>query len=88
MRKTLMMGACFLAGCASQPDRILATYVSLDQYQSRDCQQISAEKGRVERRVNSLHGQLKKTADNDATPMGVGILLLWPTLFFAVTTTG
>ncbi len=82
MRKLALTAACLLVGCASQPDKIQATYVSPDQYQRHDCQQIAAEKGRVERRVNTLYASLKKTADNDATQMGVGMLLLWPTLFF------
>jgi hypothetical protein len=82
MRKITVITACLLAGCASQPEKIQAAYVSPDQYQRHDCQQIAAEKGRVERRVNTLYSSLKKTADNDATQMGVGLVLLWPTLFF------
>lgn len=82
MRKALIIATCTLAGCASQPDKIQAAYISPEQYQRHDCQQLAAEKGRVERRVNTLYSSLKKTADNDATQMGVGMLLLWPTLFF------
>ena len=36
----------------------------------------------MHRRASELHGQLKKTADNDAAQMGVGLILFWPVLFF------
>ena len=52
------------------------------QYKDYDCDQLSAEAARVSRRVSELHGSLKKTADNDAAQMGVGLILFWPTLFF------
>ncbi len=72
----------FIAGCASQPDEISTVYVSELQYQKYDCEQLMEESSRVSRRASDLHGQLKKTADDDAVQMGVGLILLWPTLFF------
>lgn len=71
-----------LTSCATQPDEITAIYVSPVQYQAYTCSQLSQEVARVSRRVGELHGSLKKTADNDEAQMGVGLLLLWPTLFF------
>ncbi len=71
-----------IAGCASQPDEISTVYVSELQYQKYDCEQLMEESSRVSRRASDLHGQLKKTADDDAVQMGVGLILLWPTLFF------
>ncbi len=70
------------AGCATQPDKIAAIYVSPVQYQSYSCNQIELEMERVSRRANVLQASLKKTADADAAQMGVGLLLFWPTLFF------
>ncbi len=70
------------AGCATQPNKIAAVYVSSVQYQSYSCDQVQAEMERVSRRVNLLHASLKRTADADKAQMGVGLLLFWPTLFF------
>lgn len=70
-----------LIGCASQPEKIATSYVSPLQYQDYTCKQIGMELGSVTRRANELAGTLKKKADNDAIQMGVGLILLWPTLF-------
>ena len=70
------------AGCATQPDKIAAVYVSPVQYQGYSCNQVQAEMERVSRRANVLQASLKKTADADAAQMGVGLILFWPTLFF------
>jgi len=40
------------------------------------------ELDRVERRTGELQASLKETADNDAAQMAVGLIILWPTLFF------
>jgi len=71
-----------VSACASQPEDIQTAYVSSMQYKNYDCDQLAEESVRVTNRVNELHGTLKKTADNDAVQMGVGLVLLWPTLFF------
>lgn len=71
-----------LAGCASQPDKMQAQYVSPAQYESYDCTRVTNEMGQTSRRINELYTRLKKTADNDAAQMGVGLVLFWPTLFF------
>jgi hypothetical protein len=74
--------ALSLAGCASSPDEMTASYVSPVQYQSYDCSQIGAELQRVTRRANELYGQLNKTASDDNAQMAVGMILFWPALFF------
>ena len=71
-----------LAGCATQPDKIAAQYVSPIQFNDYTCEQVAGEMRRVHRRASELHGQLKKTADTDTAQMAVGLILLWPTLFF------
>ena len=70
------------SGCASQPKDIATVYVSPLIYKSYTCDQITMEGDRISRRTQQLHASLKKTADDDATQMTVGMLLLWPTLFW------
>ena len=72
----------FVSGCATQPEEMAVQYVSPIQYQNYDCEQVSLEMGRVSRRINELYLNLKKTADDDAAQMGVGLVLFWPALFF------
>lgn len=74
--------AITLAGCASQPEKMQAQYVSPAQYEGYDCTRVTGEMGRTARRINELYGSLKQSADNDAAQMGVGLVLFWPTLFF------
>jgi len=74
--------ALSLAACASQPDKIQTASVSTLQYKDHNCDQLAMEADRVSTRTNELYHNLKKTADNDEVQMGVGLLLLWPTLFF------
>ena len=74
--------ASALAACASQPEDIGTSYVSPLHYKNFDCEQIGLEAERVSRRVLELRASLKSTADTDAVQMGVGLILLWPTLFF------
>ncbi|OFX07557.1 MAG: hypothetical protein A2516_04795 [Alphaproteobacteria bacterium RIFOXYD12_FULL_60_8] len=81
--KLTIAGLGLLAtGCATQPSKIQGAYVSELQYKDYDCDQLAAESGRINRRAYELYANLKKTADNDEAQMGVGIILLWPTLFF------
>jgi len=77
-----LAGALIMCGCASQPDTIQATYVSPEQYGHFDCDQVRGEMLRISGRVNDLHGYLKEEADSDAAEMAVGLILLWPTLFW------
>jgi len=71
-----------LAGCATQPEELSATYVSPVKYQKYDCQQLEMEMGHISERTDSLYHQLKKKADDDAAQMGIGLLIFWPALFF------
>jgi len=71
-----------LGACATQPDELPTQYVSPVQYQGYDCTEVASEMERVSSRINGLYGSLKKTADNDAAQMGLGLVLFWPALFF------
>ena len=77
-----LLAAALVSACASSPDKMQTAYVSPLQYKDYDCTQKAGELGRVSRRANELHGSLKTKSDNDNTQMAVGMLLLWPTLFF------
>jgi len=70
-----------LGGCATASNSIATAYVSPLQFQSYDCQQISAEMQRVNGRANQLAGRLDQAASNDKAIVGVGMLLFWPALF-------
>lgn len=83
--KKAMVVACLLAtsvGCAKNPERLGSTYVSPIQYHPYDCDQLVAEKTRVERRVSELTGKQAKASKNDKVATGVGLVLFWPALFF------
>ena len=84
MKRLAIAGAALLvlAGCATQPDKIGTAYVSPLHYKDFDCTQLEMEAERVSRRAQELHGSLKEEADADAVQMGVGLILLWPTLFW------
>jgi uncharacterized lipoprotein YajG len=71
-----------LAGCATPPDKISASYVSPMEYADYSCTQIRGELRRVQRQVTQVTGAQQKQANNDAVAMGVGLVLFWPALFF------
>ena len=84
MKKTILSVAISLAllGCQTAPNKIPAAYVSPLQYANYDCDQIVAELARVGDKASQLNGDLEKKASADTTKMTVGLLVLWPTLFF------
>lgn len=71
-----------LSGCASNPDKIDATYVSPLKYKEYDCDQIAMEMDYVGDRTNRLYHRLKKERKADNWQTGVGLVLFWPALFF------
>ncbi|MGB5627811.1 MAG: hypothetical protein WBM57_00465 [Woeseiaceae bacterium] len=85
MKKLIVVAAgiaAFTTGCASQPDKIGAAYVSPLKYKDYDCEMIALERASVERKTNQLHYKLKQEANKDAGQMAVGMVLFWPALFF------
>ncbi len=82
MKRYFVTALLVLAACASQPEEIGTTYVSPVHYKNFDCEQLNLEAERVSRRALELHASLKDTADTDEVQMGVGLILLWPVLFF------
>lgn len=83
MKKLLLITTCItLSACADHSDKIKPSYVSPLQYSDYSCSQIKSELGRVGRKMNEVAGIQDKTASNDSVAMGVGLVLLWPALFF------
>lgn len=84
MRKFIVAAsfAVLLCGCASSASDIPTQYISPLTYRDYTCSQIQGEMESVSRRVAELAGQVDKRASGDAVKMGVGLILLWPTLFF------
>lgn len=72
----------FITACASHPDKLTAASTSSLKYNDFNCKQIALDSDRVGTRMITLYEQLSKTADRDTMQMTVGLLLLWPTLFF------
>lgn len=82
LRLAVMASAIVIAtGCASDPKKISAAYVSPAQYRGWDCDQIVDESAHIERRSIELYQSLKKDSDADKWQMGVGLILFWPALF-------
>jgi hypothetical protein len=69
-------------GCATASRDIASASVSPLQYQSFDCDQLSAESMRINSRASQLAGRLDEAASNDKALTGVGLVLFWPALFF------
>lgn len=82
MKRIVVLSVAMLSACASAPEDIQTSYISPLEYANYDCNQISMETVRVNRRAANLEASLNKKADNDATQMGLGLILFWPTLFF------
>lgn len=82
MKKLLLVSCLFLSSCASKSENIRASYVSPLQYSDYSCKQIRSEIGRVGRKMNEIAGVQDDIAGDDAVAMGVGLVLLWPALFF------
>jgi hypothetical protein len=71
-----------VSGCAPDPSKVAATYVSPATFASYNCNQIIAERNSVVKKVNELNVSQKKEADEDAALVGVGAILFWPALLF------
>jgi hypothetical protein len=77
---TIILLACFIS-CATNPDKIGATYVSPLKYRNYDEDQIILEMDYVGQRTSELYQRLKKKATGDKWQTGIGLVLFWPALF-------
>lgn len=73
--------AVMTTGCASNSERITASYISPLQYQNYSCAQLGEEAQRVSSRVAQVSGVQDQKASNDAIATGVAIVLFWPAAF-------
>lgn len=71
-----------LVGCAKNPKKIEAAYVSPSSYESYDCQTLIQERGFVKEKISNLYAIMKSENKQDKTVTSVGIFLAWPALFF------
>lgn len=76
-----LVALALIAGCASNPNKIDAAYVSPLKYKNYDCDQIAMEMDHVGRRTTILEQSLQKERTADNWQMGVGLVLFWPALF-------
>lgn len=79
---TALVGSLCLLACAKHTHEITPQYVSPMQYQDYSCRQMQQEMRRLTARVQEVGGAVENEADSDDVEMGVGLVLLWPTLFF------
>ena len=81
--KTLLASLMMVAfcGCASNPNKISAQYVSPLIYKDYTDDQIITEMDHVGRRTNELYMSLAKEAKADKWQTGIGIVIFWPALF-------
>jgi hypothetical protein len=85
LEKTTAVALCLalaVGGCATASKDIVPQSVSPLSYQGLDCDQLSAELGRISRRTLEIGGRLDQAASNDVALTTAGVLLFWPALFF------
>lgn len=80
--KGIWLAALLVSGCASNPDKLDAAYVSPVKYEQYNCPQIATEMDYVGQRTTKLHQRLESERTADNWQMGVGLVLFWPSLFF------
>lgn len=82
MRQIISIALCaVMAGCATNPDKVSARYVSPVIYSNYDCDQLRQEMVRIGAKVDEVTGQQRSKARNDQIAMGVGMVVFWPAPF-------
>ena len=78
----LLLSVFLFSGCATNPKKISAAYVSPLIYKDYDDDQIIMEMDHVGQRTATLYNSLSSEAGADTAQMAVGLVLFWPALFF------
>ena len=78
-----LLVAAAATGCASNSDKIAASYVSPVSYESWTCRQLQDEAQRVSSRAAQLAGLQDQRAGSDAVATGVAVVFVWPAAFLA-----
>jgi hypothetical protein len=86
MRRILLLSltAIYATGCATSPRDIEAVHVPPEKYQGYDCKQIEADLTSAYARGAEMRKAINADAAGDAALVGVGALLFWPAMFFAI----
>jgi hypothetical protein len=71
-----------IAACASNPNKIEATYVSPSVYKNYTCDELLADKEAIERQVETKTGKMKKAQTRDTVALTATMILFWPAVFF------
>ena len=83
MRSTLLVATFIVCtGCASNPNKIDAAYVSPLTYARYNCDQIASEMNYVGQETTKLYQRLKSERTADNWQMAAGLLVFWPALLF------
>jgi hypothetical protein len=78
----LFLSLFLVAGCATNPKKISAAYVSPHIYKDYDNDQIIMEMDYIGQRTAELYNSLAAEAGADTAQMAIGLVLFWPALFF------
>ena len=69
-------------GCATNPNKIKASYVSGFMYKDRSCSELQKELSRINMKLKYLHVILLKEAERSSTAVILGALFFLPALLF------
>jgi hypothetical protein len=75
-------GCAVLAGCATAPDKVTASYVSPEQYADFSCRQIREEMIDISQQVGGIADAQGADRRRDAVALTVGLVVFWPALAF------
>lgn len=68
--------------CAPHSYEIRSADVPLDQYEELSCTEVYAEMNSRLRKLEELGSSIDETAETDETQTAVGLILVWPALFW------
>jgi len=78
----LFLSLLLITGCATNPKKIQAAYVSPLVYKDYDDEQIIMEMDYIGQKTAELYNSLASEAGADTAQMAIGLVLFWPALFF------
>ena len=82
MKSIIVITILTLSACATNPDKIASSYISVNEYAGYSCQQLHSAEMRNERDAQALYKLMKSNSRVNATAGVVGALVFWPALFF------
>lgn len=76
----VILSAALMSGCASNPGKIEASYVSALKYRQYSCADIDTEISAINGRTAALDKKLRKRGYTNALNMTAGLVLGWPAM--------